>query len=65
MRLLNIRIFSPTLRRMAWMKWLPPIDMASPSPVTTQTSSAGLLAFTPVASAGARPWMVWNPYVSM
>ena len=30
-----------TLRRSAWMRWLPPIESASPSPVTTQTSRSG------------------------
>jgi hypothetical protein len=40
---------------------LPPIDSASPSPVTTHTVSSGLDSFTPVAMAGARPWMVWKP----
>jgi len=33
MRLLNIRILTPTFRRSVWIRWLPPIDMASPSPV--------------------------------
>jgi hypothetical protein len=37
----------------------------SPSPVTIQTSSFGLASFTPVATAGARPWIVWKPYVFM
>jgi hypothetical protein len=41
--------------------WLPPIDSASPSPVMIHTSSSGLASFTPVAIAGARPWMVWKP----
>jgi len=45
------------------MRWLPPIESASPSPVTTQTDSSGRVAFKPVAIAGARPWIVWKPYV--
>ena len=28
-----------TLRRSAWIRWLPPIESESPSPVTTQTVS--------------------------
>jgi len=31
------------------MKWLPPIDMASPSPVITHTSRSGRVIFNPVA----------------
>jgi hypothetical protein len=46
------------LRRAAWMKWLPPIDNASPSPMGTITFSSGLLSLTPVAKASARPWIV-------
>ena len=61
MRLLNIRIFTPTLRRSTWIRWLPPIDIASPSPVAIHTSSSGRASFSPVATAGARPWMVWKP----
>ena len=30
-----------TLRRMAWIRWLPPIDRPSPSPVMTQTCRSG------------------------
>ena len=30
-----------TLRRSAWIRWLPPIDSASPSPVTTHTDRSG------------------------
>ncbi len=37
MRLLNSMMFRSTLRRMACIKWLPPIDRPSPSPVMTQT----------------------------
>ena len=34
-------MFSRTLRRSAWIRWLPPIDSASPSPEMTQTSRSG------------------------
>ena len=55
MRLLNSRIVRLTLRRSAWMRWLPPMDSASPSPVTTHTDRSGRDAASPVAIAGARP----------
>ena len=61
MRLLNSSTFRPTLRRSMWMVWLPPIDSASPSPVAIQTSRSGRVTLRPVATAGARPWMVWKP----
>ena len=61
MRLLSRMILRPTLRRMAWMKWLPPMASASPSPVTTQTDSSGRAIFSPLAIAGARPWMLCMP----
>ena len=54
-----------TLRRIEWRTWLPPIDSASPSPVMTQTMRSGRAALSPVASVGARPWIVWKPYVFM
>ncbi len=41
------------------------MESASPSPVTIQTERSGLAIFSPVATAGARPWMLWNPYVFM
>ena len=50
-----------TLRRSAWIRWLPPIDRASPSPVITQTSRSGRVMARPVAIAGARPWMECMP----
>jgi len=34
------------------------MDSPSPSPVITHTSSSGFASFTPVAIAGARPWIV-------
>ena len=54
-----------TLRRSAWIRWLPPIDSESPSPVTTQTDKSGRDVASPVAIAGARPWIECIPYVSM
>ncbi len=50
-----------TLRRSAWIRWLPPIDSASPSPVTTQTDRSERVVAMPVAIAGARPWIEWKP----
>ena len=44
-----------TLRRSAWIRWLPPIDSESPSPVTTQIERSSRALASPVASAGARP----------
>jgi hypothetical protein len=58
---LNIRIFTFTLRRSAWMRWLPPIESASPSPDTTHTDRSGRESARPVAIAGARPWIEWMP----
>jgi hypothetical protein len=40
---------------MQCIKWLPPIDSASPSPVMTHTESSGRAIFRPDATAGARP----------
>ena len=54
-----------TLRRIVCIVWLPPIESRSPSPETSQTSSAGLASLIPVANAGARPWIECSPYVSM
>jgi hypothetical protein len=50
-----------TLRRSAWIRWFPPIDSPSPSPVATHTSSEGLTIFTPEAMAGALPCIPWRP----
>ncbi len=52
-----------TLRRRVWIRWLPPIDSASPSPVTTHTLRSGRDTASPVAIAGARPWIECMPYV--
>lgn len=41
------------------------MDSASPSPVTTHTLRSRRLAASPVAIAGARPWMECMPYVFM
>src|SRR5215831_9026444 len=41
MRLLKSRILRLTFRRSEWMRWFPPIESASPSPVTTQTERSG------------------------
>ena len=49
------------LRRRAWIRWLPPMDRASPSPVAIQTVRSGCTHLMPVANAGARPWIVWKP----
>ena len=49
------------LRRMQCIKWLPPMLNPSPSPVMTQTWRSGATAASPVATAGARPWMLWMP----
>ena len=65
MRLLNITILMSTFRRIEWRTWLPPMLRASPSPVMTQTMRSGREAFSPVARVGARPWIVWRPYVFM
>ncbi len=50
-----------TLRRIACIRWFPPMLSASPSPVVTQTSRAGLAILMPVAMAGARPWIACTP----
>ena len=47
-----------TLRRSAWIRWLPPIESASPSPVT-RPRGRGAPWRGPVAIAGARPWIEW------
>ncbi len=49
------------LRRKQCIRWLPPMLSPSPSPVASHTLSAGFAALMPMAMAGARPWMVWNP----
>ena len=63
LRLFRRIIFRSTLRRNAWMKWLPPIARPSPSPEICQIVKLGLATLAPVATAAARPWIVWNPYV--
>ena len=49
------------LRRNAWIRWLPPMDNASPSPVTTHTDRSPRVVASPVAIAGARPWIECMP----
>src|ERR1044072_5652170 len=44
MRLLKRIMLRSRLRRMACMKWLPPIERPSPSPVTTHTERSGFEA---------------------
>jgi hypothetical protein len=51
-----------TFRRSAWIRWLPPMDSASPSPVIIQTDRSCLEEARPEAIAGARPWIEWKPY---
>jgi hypothetical protein len=63
MRLLKRSTFTSRFRRSTWIRWLPPIDSASPSPVTIQTDSSGRVALMPDAIAGARPWIECTPYV--
>ena len=51
------------LRRAAWMKWLPPMANASPSPIGTMTCRSGRDILMPVAKASALPCsvcMVWK-----
>jgi hypothetical protein len=61
MRLLKSRMFTSRFRRRQWIRWLPPIESASPSPVTIHTDSSGRVAFNPEAMAGARPWIECTP----
>ena len=49
------------MRRIVWMKWLPPMASASPSPVITHTISSGRETFSPEAKDGARPCSVCIP----
>ena len=53
MRLLNITILTPTLRRSRWIRWLPPIDMASPSPVTQKTVDHSQMSSLPMNLSGS------------
>jgi len=63
--LLNNNTLMLTLRRIAWMMWLPPMERASPSPVITHTLNSGRAVAIPLAMAGARPWIECIPYVFM
>ena len=49
------------MRRIAWMKWLPPMASASPSPVMIHTISSGRETLMPEAKDGARPCSVCIP----
>jgi len=48
------------LRRAAWMKWLPPMPIRSPSPEITATVSSGRPSLRPVAKGSARPCVEWK-----
>ena len=50
-------------RRATWMMWFVPMEKKSPSPPVMITRSSGFAILTPSATAGARPWIVWNPNV--
>ena len=60
MLLLKMMVVKSMLRRLAWMKWLPPIAVASPSPVMTSTFSSGCASLIPVANGSALPCAVWT-----
>ena len=51
-----------TLRRSACSRWLPPIESASPSPLTTHTERSGRETASPLAIGAARPWIECMPY---
>ena len=53
--LLNTTTVKSILRLAAWIKWLPPIALMSPSPASTITLSSGLDILIPVAKAIALP----------
>src|SRR3989304_1286966 len=55
MKLFSTMTVMSMLRRQAWMKWFPPIAVASPSPLTTITRLSGPAAFRPPAGGGGRP----------
>src|SRR6516162_10330418 len=47
--------------RAVWVKWLPPMENASPSQLKAKTCRSGRDRETPLAKASARPWMKWAP----
>src|SRR5665811_634767 len=50
MALLSTTAVMSTLRRAAWMRWLPPMAAQSPSPITTTTCRLGSATLAPVAT---------------
>ncbi len=60
-RLLNRRIVMSTFVAARGSDGLPPMDSASPSPVTTHTERSVVEVARPVAIAGARPWIECMP----
>jgi hypothetical protein len=54
----------PMLRLMAWTRWLPPMAMASPSPITVITVISGWASLVPVANAGHGRGVVWRVFMS-
>ena len=52
------------LRRAAWMRWLPPIAVQSPSPVMTITCRSGRAILMPVANVNVRPCVVCSVLTS-
>ena len=47
--------------RAVWVKWLPPMEKASPSPPKTKTCRSGRESEMPLAKGRARPWMKCAP----
>src|SRR3984957_6189487 len=48
--------------RAVWLKWLPPMEKASPSPPNTKTWRSGRESEMPLAKGRARPWMKCAPW---
>src|SRR5918999_254965 len=48
------------LRRMLWMRWLPPMLAVSPSPATTITFISGFTALIASATGSVRPCSVYT-----
>ena len=64
MKLFSTMTVMSMLRRQAWMKWFPPMAVASPSPLTTMTFLSGRDIFRPVAKGSARPCVVCSVFQS-